>query len=194
MASFATSADLAARLKKTFTAADKDQADLLLAGATARIRALTGQWISEVVDDVFTTDAPLSQVLLLPERPVTAVSSVTVDGVAVTDWTLRGSRLRRPHPWAPHHHHLHHHVCPVAEVVVTYTHGYSPDSEGLDLARDACMALAGWARGNTAGLKQRTIDDYTEIFGDESQWDYLNKTLIKAYGKRPATGSIDVSV
>lgn len=185
MASFATSSDLAARLKKTFSDADTDQADLLLAGATARIRALTGQWISEVVDDVWTTDAPLSRTLWLPERPVTAVASVTLDGAPVTDWVLRGSRLRRTCPWA---------TCEESEVVVTYTHGYGLESEGIGLARDACMALAGWAQGNTTGLRQRTIDDFTQIFGDESQWEYLNKTLIKAYGKRPSTGSVRVGV
>lgn len=186
MASFATSADLAARLKKTFSQADTDQAELLLAGATARIRALTGQWISEVVDDVFTTDAPVSRTLWLPERPVTAVDSVTVDGEAVTDWVRRGSRLRRVDPWAT--------VCEESEVVVVYSHGHGLESEGIELARDASMAMAGWARGNTAGLKQRTIDDFTQIFGDEAQWEYLNKTLIKAYGKRPSTGSVNVGV
>lgn len=186
MTSFATSDDLAVRLKKTFTDADMDQADLLLAGATARIRALTGQWISEVVDDVFTTDAPVSRVLWLPQRPVTAVASVTVDGDVVTDWVRRGSRLRRTGPWAT--------ACEESEVVVTYTHGYEADSEGMELARDACLAMAGWARGNIGGLKQRTIDDFTQIFGDESQWDYLGKALIKQYGKRPTTGSINVGV
>lgn len=186
MASFATSADLAARLKKTFSQADTDQAELLLAGATARIRALTGQWISEVENDVFTTDAPVSRVLWLPERPVTSVASVTLDGVAVTDWVLRGSRLRRAVPWAT--------ACEESEVVIVYTHGHGLESEGIELARDACMALAGWARGNTSGLKQRTIDDFTQVFGDESQWEYLNKTLCKHYGKRPKTGSINVSV
>lgn len=186
MASFATSDDLAARLKKTFTNADKDQADSLLAGATAKIRALTGQWISQVVDDVWTTDAPVSRVVWLPQRPVTAVASVTVDGVAVTDWVLRGSRLRRKCLWAT--------ACEESELVVTYSHGYADDDEELVLAKDAAMAMAGWARGNIGGLKQRTIDDFTQVFGDESQWEYLYKALIKQYGKRPATGSVNTSV
>ena len=185
MASFATSDQLAARLKKTFTDADTDQAELLLAGATAKIRSDVGQWISEVVDDVWTTDAPVSRVLWLPQRPVTSVASVTVDGDAATDWRLRGSRLIRSIPWAD--------GCVESEVVVTYTHGHPLESEEMALARDACMALAGWARGNSTGLKQRSIDDYTEIFGDEAQWEYLNKTLIKAYGMRPRTGSINTA-
>lgn len=185
METFAAPDQLAARLKKTFTPADAAQAQLLLEGATARIRAVTGQWISEVVNDVWTTDAPVDRVLWLPQRPVSAVASVTLDGVPVTDWVLRGSRLRRRCSWAT--------ACEESEVVVTYTHGYPIESEEMALARDACMALAGWARGNTDGLKQRTIDDFTQIFGDESQWEYLNKSLIKAYGKRPSTGSIDTT-
>lgn len=182
---FATSSDLATRLKRTFTAVESDQADLLLAGATAQIRALTGQWISEVVDDTFTTDAPLSRVLWLPERPVTAVLSVTLDGEAVTDFRRRGSRLIRHDPWA---------TCEGVELVAVYTHGYSDEDERFDLARDSCMAMAGPQMGNTKGLKQRTIDDYTEVFGDASQWEYLGKALCKQYGKRPRTGSVATDV
>jgi hypothetical protein len=185
MAAFATSSDLATRLKRSFSSAESDQADLLLAGATAEIRSLTGQWISEVADDVYTTDAPLSRVLWLPERPVTSVLSVTLDGEAVTDFRRRGSRLIRTDPWA---------TCEGVELVAVYSHGYSDEDERFDLARSSCMAMAGPYMSNAKGLKQRTIDDYTEVFGDSSQWEYLGKALCKQYGKRPRTGSVDTSV
>lgn len=182
---FATSADLATRLKRTFSSAESDQADLLLAGATAEIRALTGQWISEVVDDVFTTDAPLSRVLWLPERPVTSVASVTVDGTAVTDFHRRGSRLIRSAPWA---------TCEGSEVVVVNTHGYNDEDERFDLARSACMAMAGPQMGNPQNLKSETIDDYTRVFGDYADSTPLGKALYRQYGKRPRMGSVDTSV
>ena len=185
MASFATPADLATRMKKTFTPAQVDQAELLLAGATARIRALTDQWISQVVDDVFTTGAPVSRVLWLPQRPVAAVDSVKVDGVVVTDWVRRGGRLIRTDPWAT--------VGEEVEVEVTYTHGYPAESDGLELARDACLALAAQGMSNPDGLKQESIDDYARTFGGTSSDDGLGalvKALVLRYGRRPRTGSI----
>jgi len=187
MASFATPVDLATRLKRVFTAAEVDQAELLLAGATARIRALTGQWISEVVDDVFTTDAPLSRVLWLPQRPVTAVESVELDGEPVTDFVRRGSRLIRTDPW----------TCTAAEVVVTYTHGYPVESERMELARDACLALAAQEMSNPEGLKSESIDDYAATFATSDDtgktWGYLGKALVRQYGQRPRTGSVDTA-
>lgn len=191
MASFATSADLAVLLKRSFTDAEKDQADQLLVGATARIRAITDQWITEVTNDVWTTDAPLSRVLWLPQRPVTAVATVKVDGVTVTDWRLRGSRLIRGAAWAR--------SCDLEvppEVEVTYTHGIPAGDERLDLAKDACLAFAAAAWTNPDGLKSERIDDYARTFGDSAggqQWAGVEKALRGQYGRRPKTGSISTA-
>lgn len=191
MPSFASPDDLAALLKKPFTAQEREQALRLLAGATARIRAVTDQWISEVEGDVWVTDAPADRVLWLPQRPVSTVTQVLVDGVAVTDWRLRGSRLVRSCAWWD--------GCgPVPELQVTYTHGYKDGDERLDLAVDACMAFAAAARSNPDGLKSESIDDYTRAFsvgsgGSDSQWAGTEKALRAAYGRRPKTGSINTA-
>jgi hypothetical protein len=190
MASFASSDDLAVRLKKSFTETEKDQAEQLLAGATTRIRAITDQWITQVVDDVWTTDAPLSRVLWLPQRPVTAVTSVKVDGVVITDWRLRGARLIRPCAWST--------GCDTTppEVEVTYTHGIPVGDERLDLAKDACIAFAAAARTNPDGLKSESIDDYSRAFaggGGDPQWAGTEKALCRQYGRRPKTGSINTA-
>lgn len=191
MTSFATWADLAVLLKRTFTEAEKDQAEQLLAGATARIRAITDQWITEVVNDVWITDAPRDRVLWLPQRPVTAVSSVKVDGVTVTDWRLRGSRLIRAAAWAG--------TCDFdvpPEVEVTYTHGIPAGNEKLDLAKDACLAFAAEARSNPDGLKSERIDDYARAFGDGAgspRWAGTEKALRDQYGRRPKTGSVNTA-
>lgn len=189
MASFATSAELATRLKKSFSAAEKDQADQFLAGASAWVRAVTGQTISEVVDDVWITDAPVSCVLSLPERPVTAVTSVLVDGEPVTDWVLRGSRLRRTTPWSD--------GCTIPEVEIVYTHGYPQGAEELDLAKDACLARAAEQRVNPNGYKSEKVDDYARSYGDggtSDAWAGVAKALRKQYGLRPRTGSINTAV
>lgn len=187
MASFATSADLAARLQRSFSETEKDQAEQLLAGATARIRAITDQWISWVEDDVWVTDAPVSDVLWLPQRPVSTVASVLVDGVAVTDWRLRGSRLLRSGVWSD--------GCAPVEVQVTYSHGYVLDDEHLALAKDACLAIAAQRMSNPAGYKSESIDDYSRTFSeDDTDWSGLGKTLRLQYARRPRTGSISTAV
>jgi hypothetical protein len=189
MASFATTDDLAARLKRTFTAAEESQADQFLEGATARIRAITDQWISLVVDDEITVQAPISRVLWLPERPVVAVTSVEIDGVATTAWKLRGSRLiLNEGTWAD--------LCEEHEVDVVYTHGYAAESDGIALAWDACLALAGQQMNNPKNLSSRSIDDYREAFADASlgsDLGALGKALRKKYARRPATGSINTA-
>jgi len=189
MASFATATDLAERLKRTFTTAEVAQAELLLAGATAHIRAVADQWISFVEDDVVTVNAPVSRDLWLPQRPVVAVSSVKVDDVTVTDWKLSGSRLRkldRDDVWAT--------LCEEHEVEVTYTHGYDVGADGLDLAKSACLAMAAQEMKNPAGLKSRRIDDYAETFGESGETSgFLEKAILKQYGKRPRTGSINTA-
>lgn len=185
MASFANPADLEIRLKKTFSAQETDQAEQLLAGATAKVRALTDQWISEVVGDVFTTSAPASRVLWLPQRPVTAVASVELDGVAVTGWVRRGSRLIRTCPWAA--------ACEEVELEVVYSHGYAADDERLDLAKDYCLAYAAQGMSNPNGYQSEKIDDYARTFGKESGWDAVEKALCRQYGRRPKTGSINTA-
>lgn len=189
MASFAIPADLEIRLKKTFSDAQKDQAEQLLAGATAKIRALTDQWISEVANDVFITSAPTSRVLWLPQRPVTAVASVELDGIAVTDWVRRGSRLIRSSPWAA--------ACDEVELEVVYTHGYAANDERLDLAKDYCLAFAAQGMSNPNGYQSEKIDDYARAFGNgggDAGWAAVEKALCRQYGRRPKTGSVSTAV
>lgn len=186
MASFAAPEDLAVLLGQTFTQAQRARAAQLLAGATARIRAITDQWISHVADDVFTTSAPVSRVLWLPQRPVASVASVLVDGEPVTDWVLRGSRLIRSCPWST--------GCGDVELEVTYTHGYPVDDERLDLAKDACMAMAAARLQNPNAYKSESIDDYSRTFAaDDTEWAGLGRLLRQQYGRRPRTGSVNTA-
>lgn len=95
---------------------------LLSAGSRA-FRRETRQHISRVVDDTVTLDPEGSTVLLLPELPVTAVTSLTINGVAVDVaglWSEKGI-IRRSAAFPR----------TFRSVQVTYTHGYDPIPEDV---------------------------------------------------------------
>src|SRR5687767_1312434 len=85
-------------------AISEDRPGLLIEGATAVIQAVTGQRIVEVADDEVTLDLDEHDhglYLRLPERPVTAVTTVLIGATAVTDYVtqLRKARLWRADGW-----------------------------------------------------------------------------------------------
>src|SRR5690606_39380440 len=65
---------------------------------------------------------------------VTEVSSVSLDGQPIDDWQLHGSRLWRPDGWAAS-------AYEPTTVEVTYTHGYPPGHQALQLARGATLEI-----------------------------------------------------
>lgn len=126
---------------------DPDVVDALLARASAAFRGATRQHISRVVDDTVTLDADGSWALLLPERPVTSVASVVVDGVTLTEgtdyeWSAAGV-LKRLGSWPAKY----------RSVVVTYTHGYDPVPEDVQEAVAERAALAFTRRPGVLNLQ-----------------------------------------
>ena len=104
---FASYSDLEDRLRVTFDAAEQVQATALLDQAEQIIKATAGQTIDQVSNDTVTVYGDGTGVILLPEYPVTAVTSV-VDWDAATltvdvdyRWSTLGV-LRRLSPavWA----------------------------------------------------------------------------------------------
>jgi len=95
MADLATVADLEARLGRSLTAEEAARAAALLKDASAKVREFTGQTLSAVAGDVIIL-RPVGSLLRLPQRPVTAVTSVEAvapDGVAtaaMTGWSWDG--------------------------------------------------------------------------------------------------------
>src|SRR4051812_25441561 len=102
---FATAADLAAALQQ---AVDTSTATLLIEAGTAVVQAAAGgQRIIEATDSI-TIMGTSDSWLALPQVPVTAVSSVVMDGITLTlgaagsgAYTYRrhGSRLWRGDGW-----------------------------------------------------------------------------------------------
>lgn len=79
MADLATTADLEARLGRVLTVDEAARAPALLADASALVRETTGQELTAVTGDAITL-RPVGVILRLPQRPVTAVTSVSAIG------------------------------------------------------------------------------------------------------------------
>lgn len=130
MASFATAAELTTFLGGEVVNTTRATQVLELASALIR-RTCNGQVLEEVAgaqeefdgeDDLFT--------IFLTQRPVTAVSSVTVDAVAFTAfvWTRWGSLTRTDEgAWTE------------GPVLVTYDHGYAPSADEFLAAKSICL-------------------------------------------------------
>ena len=161
MAALATVADLEARAGRAFSVDEVTRAEALLDGASARVRAYTGQQF----DQDTTTDRlrVRNGRIRLPQRPVTAVSVIAdTDGndVAFTwyagdlidvGWSSRADR--EPYTYS------------TRWLDVTYTHGYAtiPD----DVVEVVCqMVLRAFGVDPEAtGLSQESIGSYSYSVG-----------------------------
>jgi len=180
----ATPEDLAALLQLDWDSLDPAQQaslTMLVEIGTAVVQAEVGQRLVAVTDDSVTLLGTTDSWLDLPERPVTAVSSVAVDGTAVGDYRLFGARLWRSCGWAPS-------PLEPSTVTVAYSHGYASDAQELQLARGAVLAVVrDWAANPTAATSLR-IDDYAETYSALAArletTTHLRAALRRQYGRR----------
>lgn len=114
------------------------RADSMVAYTSAVIRRHTGQVLSPVPGDVVIYGRSPQALLVLPEKPVTAVTEVLVDALALTggtdfDWDRWGGLYRLPPrswwSWADH-------------VQITYDHGWPAGSEELTAVKTICLEAA----------------------------------------------------
>jgi hypothetical protein len=110
----------------------------LLGAASTEIRGFTNQTLSEVVGDVVTLEPIERDTLLLPERPVTAITALTVSGVAYADYrfTREGFLIQGA-------------TASTTEgtnwsygATVTYNHGYAETTDTFGLLRSICIESA----------------------------------------------------
>lgn len=150
MAQFATAEELAALLRTTFDASESVQADSILTLASGVVQGHLRQTVRQVVGDVLVRRGTWDTRFRLPERPVTAVSVVSIGGTALTadDWYLQGDELVRTVGWGG----------PSVEVSVTYTHGYAtiPDDIKAVVLQSAVRA---WS--NPSGIAQESLEGYS---------------------------------
>lgn len=149
----ATTADLPASVDTS----DATLVAQMLDAASAEVREAAGCAISQETSTV-SIGGTSSRWLTLPGGPVTAVSSVEVDGVAVTDWKLVDGRLWRACGWQG---------CEPSIVTVAMTHGFADVPADIVLLT-AQLAAAGINAGLTefaarSGIQseQESIDDYS---------------------------------
>lgn len=165
-----------------------DQAGLLIEVATAVVQAAAGgQRILEVVDDEVTLYGGYASFLRLPQQPVTAVTSVALDGTALAtgSWYRRPEGIWRQCGW------LSSSLQCEVPVAVVYTHGYPEGDQRLQLARGAVLSLVKGVAVNPTGASRLAIDDYQEAYDRAAAAleasDYLAAALRKQYGRRAGT-------
>lgn len=199
----ATPGDLASFLQQDL---DLSTATLLIECSTAAVQqAAGGQRIVEVVGDVCSILSTSDSWLDLPQIPVTAVTSVVLDGVTLvegTDYKVLGNRLWRAQgwqtnigwvygwdwrpswsslgtPWGAQEPSL---------SVITYSHGYAAGAQNLQLGRSAALSVARGGYTNPSGATGEKIDDYAVSYDAMAAAveasPYLKAALRKAYGRR----------
>lgn len=144
----ATSADLTAR---GIDATDVTRTDALLRAASAIVREAAGAAISSETTTIVLSGCH-GPWLRLPLGPVTGVSAVTRDGVALTDYRMVDGALWRQGGWWS--------TAPGA-ISVTVEHGYAevPD-DVIDLVCNlVSFGLALAEDGSRAGIAYDRIDD-----------------------------------
>lgn len=155
MAEFCTVDDLEAFLKLTI--ADDDASALrAIREASAAIQDYTHQLLEAVAGDVVEIDGLGAVQLVLPEAPVTAISSVKEDGVLVAatyyKWKPSGVLYRVGRAW----------TAGFANVEVTYSHGYAELPQKIV---DVCTRVA--ARSYQAALRAAELQGMTGVTAEQ---------------------------
>lgn len=149
MAAFFTAAELATQLQ--LDSVDTATADQLAVQASDTIRSYLGQSIDRKRGDIYQAYGDGSELFLLPELPVTAVSGVSVGGIALDAteyaWMPRGQVYRvvvaglDVLAWMG--------LWPVGTLIrVSYDHGYTTVPATI---KQVAMEIAGNLYSNPAG-------------------------------------------
>lgn len=139
------------------TVTDTALANALLAAVSSEVREAAGVPITRATSTV-TLAGTSEQFLDLPGWPVRTVETVTLDGVAVTDYKIRDARLWRAYGWYDQS----------VDVVVTYDHGL--DEVPADLVRLVCMFTAAGLNAAAGGFGAHRGVAYER--GDDYQIGY----------------------
>lgn len=176
------------------------QADLFIAAATALVQAETGQTLTQVLGDDVVLDGTPDEWLALPQRPVTAVHSVTMQDANLSpiildtsQYSVRGNRLWRAWGWQfsavflPPVRMLGYQYLtypPPSQVTVNCDHGWTTGAAELELARTAVFTLAAGVFANPSGSRSVTVDDYSETFADSVAGMQLTQGMKAALRRR----------
>lgn len=140
-----------AELATSLASTEEDQ----LFQAEATVRDYCGWHIAPSREETVTFADPVGSRLMLPSLYVTAVSSVTVDGVTQDPSTYRIHRngwIERRGSGAQWY---------GGEVSVTFTHGYATPPESVTAA---VKAVAQNSIATTGGLTRKTVGPFTDVY------------------------------
>lgn len=195
----ASISDVEAVVNRDVPTADRGRVLRLIKMVSGQVVNYTGQAFAQVVDDELTL-TPHDGVLRLPQRPVTAVASVTIAG-SVVDPTLytvnTNGYLRRTSPsygpdsafgvrtgvfpidgewpWPP------------IETTVVYTHGYTTPDDYADVSMVVAEVVAAkWIGGGNAAtnLTGVQVDQYAEHYSKAPKvgaWSDEHKAILDTY-------------
>lgn len=180
----ATAADLRNLLDETDETLSDDKADVVLRISSAAVRMAARQHITAVAGDTVVLIGDPGCWLELPQRPVTAVTSVKVDGAVVTDFKVFGTRLWRKCGWEV--------TCGEPSAIeVVYSHGLPDWDDRLEYAAGVTLTLAAKLFTNVVGATGMSIDDFSLQFTQTSTSDLagtIPPNIVKAlryeYGAR----------
>jgi hypothetical protein len=164
-----TPTELASYLKVPFASLDPGGADVAINAATAHVQLAAGQRLVAVVGDQVELPGTTSWWLQLPERPVTAVTTVTLDGATIADYTQHASRLWRDNGWQNCR------TWQPSKVVATYNHGYTTGNQKLEAARAYVFPIAAGVYDNPTLAEALAIDDYRASYGPSGSTIGLTK-------------------
>ncbi|NUS29813.1 MAG: hypothetical protein HOV92_37120 [Streptomyces sp.] len=131
----------------------------LLNRASVRIRRAAGQPITpSTVTVQLAVDSDRLELPAPPVIEIQTVATVASDGTTstLTGWWWDGEQLCLPD-------------CTASRVQVTYQRGWDPVPDGVvELACQVANRLANSPVGMEAGVRQRTIDDFSETYASEA--------------------------
>lgn len=168
-------------------ALDTAKATLLAEAATAVVQEACDRPPQRVVlveNDEVELLGDIGSWLALPQRPVQSIASLGLDGDLLTegvDFKRYGARLWRSCGWQTHRYEP-------STIDATYTHGYLPGAQELQLGRSGVLSLVRGVYDNPEGAIAVRIDDYSASYDKLSAAmdasPYLGKALQRQYGRR----------
>lgn len=213
----ATLDDVVAVLGRALTSDQTTAATRLLDMASGIVRSYTRQFITKVTDDVITIPGNWGNTIELPQRPVSAVSSVLMNGATMpnTQWKLvdgnlflgtgafmpdygstiwGGSAL-----WGPAGSNQGPQAIgntwqgPTAQIQVTYTHGF--DSVPQDIVNTVAGMVANQLNAEV-GIQSEQIGGYKVVYARQSNAGMAlgesDMMILNKYRKRTWSTRIDV--
>jgi hypothetical protein len=131
-----------------------------LAAASSRFRGAVRHYVSFVADDTLVLDGNGKESLLLPAAPVTAVTSLTLDGTVLAyrtdyDWSADGFLRRVGGCWPDR----------LRCIGIVFSHGYEP------IPDDVSEVVVDQARAQYAvrpGLTSMTVGGQSVAFGAQA--------------------------